>query len=66
MSTPPAKPPTIHVRLNPDEAGLLLAGLELLGAAATDYDTLKATTVLAARIRTSARKFGADWLYDHP
>jgi hypothetical protein len=58
--------PKIHVALSHDEAALLLEALADLGAATPDYDKLKATTELAARIRTSARKWGAEWLYEHP
>ena len=58
--------PKIHVALSQDEAALLLEALSDLGTATPDYEKLKATTTLAARIRTSARKWGADWLHEHP
>jgi hypothetical protein len=58
--------PKIRVSLDQGEAALLLEALEELGTASREYETLKATTQLAARIRTSARVWGADWLHDHP
>lgn len=62
---PPTRP-TIRPQLDAAEAALLMQALEELGGTCTDYDTLKATTDLAARLRTAGRVFGLDWLEDHP
>jgi|HubBroStandDraft_6_1064221.scaffolds.fasta_scaffold2951783_1 hypothetical protein len=59
--------PTIRPSLTAADTALLMRALEDLGASRdTDYDTLKATTDLSARLRTAGRVFGLDWLEDHP
>ena len=64
--TPKPRPPMMRPRLNAEEAALLLDALELLGGTTTDYERLKASTELAARLRIQAHVFGLDWLEAHP
>jgi hypothetical protein len=63
---PPVPAPVIRPTLDAADTELLLEALQALGTATTDYDQLKRTTDLAARLRHAGRVFGLDWLEEHP